>query len=64
MQSSNIRRNHTEDRPIRYRLTEHTATRPVPAGELELHRDSGPKMVFQLLLSDTWHADINAGING
>ena len=43
-------------------LTEHTATRPVVAGELELHRDSGDKMVFKLLLADTWRADIQAGL--
>lgn len=45
-------------------LTEHTAARPVDAGELELHRDSGHKMVFKLLLGDTWHSDINAGVHG
>lgn len=44
-------------------LTEHTATRPVVAGELELFRDSGNKMVFKLLLADTWRAEVGGVIS-
>ncbi len=39
-------------------LTEHTAANPITAGEMELFRESGSKMVFKLLLADTWHADV------
>ena len=43
-------------------LTEHTSARSVNAGELELVRDSGNKMVFKLLLADTWRTEVTTTI--